>query len=172
MKKILLATLLITLTTLVSQAKTISSESLSIKPSSIDKLVTLVDKNQPGSSQKKLNIVVTDGGMSTDVSPRYTIYLGYASMAEMGNITSDFKISDQAYKFVSAVRKSAGIYEVKTIEYRHEENNEGMYEVTHIIDATKMFADENAYRKNCGEDFCDGELKSTVTVTETAKKQE
>lgn len=29
--------------------------------------------------------------MSTDVSPRYSIYLGYASLAEMGNIAVDFK---------------------------------------------------------------------------------
>lgn len=158
---------LIFLTALTAQAKTIQSEELNITPSSIDKSIRLVDKDNLGSSHKKLSIIVTDGGMSTDVSPRYSIYLGYASLAEMGNISTDFKISDQAIQFISASRKSAGIYEIKTVEYR----DDGMYDVTTTIDATKMFSDEKKAREACGGDFCDLVLKSSISVTESAKLQ-
>lgn len=167
MKNLLIAAV-VTLATLATQAKSIQSEKLNIAPSSIDQVIRLVNKDNPGSSHKKLSIIVTDGGMSTDVSPRYSIYLGYASMAEMGNISAEFKISDQAYKFVSASRKSAGVYEVKTVEYRED----GMYNVTTTIDATKMFSDENKARTACGDGFCDLELKSSVSVTESAKLQQ
>ena len=166
MKKTVLMSLVILLSALV-QASTIKSEELSIAPSSIDRVIRLVDKHEPGSSHKKLSIIVTDNGMSTDVSPRYQIYLGYAGLAEMGNISADFKISDQAFKFISAIRKSAGIYEIKTVEYR----DDGMYNVTQTIDATKVFSDEKALRLSCGGDFCDQTLKSSVVVKESAKKQ-
>lgn len=163
----MLFTSLVVLFSVISQAKAIQSEQLNVSPSSIDKIIRLVDKDQPGSSHKKLSIIVTDNGMSTDVSPRYQIYLGYASLAEMGNITVDFKVSEDAYQFVSASRKSAGIYEVKTVEYR----DNGFYDVTLTIDATKVFSDEKTLRQSCGDDFCDQTLKSTIRVTETAQKQ-
>lgn len=166
MKKIILTSLIV-LFAVITQAASIKSEKLLVSPSEIHQVIRLVDKNQPGSSQKKLNIVLTDNGHSTDVSPRYQIYLGYASLAEMGNIFVDFKISDQALQFVSAERISAGIYEVKTVEYR----DEGMFNVTHKIDATKMFSDEKKFRDSCVSDFCDGTLETTVDVTETATLQ-
>ncbi|MES2803906.1 MAG: hypothetical protein V4654_15545 [Bdellovibrionota bacterium] len=167
MKHMLLSALVI-LTTIFAQAKIVNSEDLKVSASSIDQVIRLVDKDDPGSSHKKLSIIVEDHGMSTDVSPRYTISLGYASMAEMGNITADFKITDQAYKFISAKRKGAGIYEVKTKEYR---DADGMYDVTLTIDATKMFVDEKEQRKACGDNFCDLVLKTSISVSEKATKQ-
>jgi chromosome condensin MukBEF MukE localization factor len=170
MKKALIAT--IVLLTTIAHAKTVQSDlkptAKTIAASDIEQVIRLVDKKEDGSSHKKLQIVVTDAGMSTDVSPRYTVRLGYASLAEMGNISADFKISDQAFQFVSATRKAPGIYEVKTIEYRDED---GMVDVTHTINATKMFVDEREARKACGDDFCDKELKTSIEVTETAVKQ-
>lgn len=164
MKKIVFFTLLALAATL--QAKTIASAKLQINPAEVDKVIRLVDKDEPGSSAKRLQIIVTDQGLATDVSPRYTIYLGYASLAEMGNMNASFKISDQAYQFVSAQRKAAGIYEVKSVEYRKD----GMFQVTHEIDASKMFADEKKLRKQCGDGFCDVELKSGISVKEVAEK--
>lgn len=166
MKHMLLSALVI-LSATFAQAKTVNSTDVQISASSIDQVIRLVDKNEPGSSHKKLSIIVEDRGMSTDVSPRYTISLGYASMAEMGNITASFQISDQAFQFISASRKSAGIYEVKTVEYR----DDGMYDVTTTIDATKMFVDEKEQRKACGGDFCDQELKTSIELSEKAQKQ-
>lgn len=148
-------------------AKTITSSDEKISAAAIDKVIRLVDKDSPGSSQKKVSIVVEDHGMSTDVSPRYTAYLGFASLAEMGNISADFKITDQIYKFTSALRKSAGIYEIKFTEYRDEV---GMIEVTQTIDTTKMFSDEQKMRVQCDTGFCDGELKTSVSVSEVFKK--
>lgn len=138
-----------------------------IAPDSVDQLIKLVDKDEPGSSQKKVNIVVTDGGMSTDVSPRYSVYLGLSSMAEMGNLSATIKITDQAFQFVSASRKSAGQYEVKIIEYR----DEGMVEVTKNIDATQMFIDERSQRESCNAEggFCDGTLSTSATVSESTR---
>lgn len=147
-------------------AVTVPSSDVQLSAAQIDKVVRLVDKKNPGESHKKLQIIVIDNGMSTDVSPRYAVYLGYASLGEMGNIGAEFKINDQALEFLSASRKAAGIYEFKTTEYR----DNGLYEVTQEIDATKMFADEKQMRKNCGGDFCDGKLKTSITVTTTVKE--
>lgn len=147
-----------------SQANVVSSTKVQLKASEIDQVIRLVDKEEPGSSHKKLSIIITDSGLSTDVSPRYSIYLGYASLAEMGNISADFKIDDQAYKVLSAKRISAGIYEVITQEYRED----GFYQITRTIDATKMFSDEKKTREKCGQDFCNEELKTEVKITEKA----
>lgn len=152
----------------VSYAHTIPSKKLAVAPSEIDKVIFVETKKVPGSSHEKVSIVVTDNGMSTDVSPRYHIYLGYASLAEMGNLSADFKVSDQAYQFISARKISSSIYEVKTVEYR----DDGMYNVTLTINATKVFSDEKETRKNCNSAFCEQPIKSTIEVTEAVKKQE
>lgn len=161
MKK-LFVSMLVMVAAAAVQAKTIKSSKESISPSDVDQVIRLVDKNDPGSSHKKLSIVVTDHGMSTDVSPRYTVYLAYASMAEMGNISVDFKITDLPFQFVSATRKGPGIYEVVVIEARET----GFVQVTHTIDATQMFADEKKERTKCGGEFCDMLLETSVSVTE------
>lgn len=164
MKKTILVSMVL-LFSMITQAGTIQSKALKIEPSSIDKVIRLVEKRSEQGSTKKLSIVVTDNGMSTDVSPRYKIYLGFASLAEMGNISADFKISDQALNFISATRKSAGVYEVKTIEYR----DGGDFEITQTIDATKVFSDEKKLRESLDQ-FGDETLKTSIVVTETAKK--
>jgi hypothetical protein len=164
MKKMILNTIVLLAAT-VSQATTIKSEKLEVTPSSVDKIFRLVDKPDPGSSHKKLQILVTDHGMSTDVSPRHSIYLGYQSNAEMGNIAADFKISDQFLTVSSAKRLSGGIYEV-TGEKLNSGDGPFIQKVIIRIDATKMFSDENALRKNCGDDFCDRDLETSVEVTE------
>jgi hypothetical protein len=165
--KAVTAALVLILSSAFAQANTIPSSKIDISPSDVDQVVRLVEKQEIGSSYKKLSIIVKDSGMSTDVSPRYSVYLGYASLAEMGNITADFLINERAYEFISAKRKTAGIYEVKTLEYR----DDGMYAVTQEIDATQMFLDEKKQRKECGSDFCDKILETTVSVKEQAIKQ-
>lgn len=167
--KNLLTSVVIAISPLAVVAETLTTTQESIAPSSIDQEIRLVDKNDTGSSHKKVSIIVTDSGMSTDVSPRYTIYLGYASFAEMGNIAANFKVTDQAFKFLTASRKAPGIYEIKFVEYRAD-GVAGFYEVTQMIDATKMFADENKLRNSCGDDFCDHTLNTTISVSETLKK--
>jgi hypothetical protein len=144
----------------------IKSQKVEINPSSIDQVFRLVDKNDPGTSHKKLQIVTTDHGMSTDLSPRYSVYLGYASLAEMGNISADFKITDQAMKVISATRLSAGVYEVRVKEFLDDEI--GMLEMVYTIDATSLFSDEKKLREKCGGDFCDEDLKTKIWVTRTS----
>ena len=167
MKKIIL-NLAVILSTVSANAGTVSSAINKIEPSGIDKVIRLVDKNDYKTGHKKVSIVVEDKGMSTDISPRYTVYLGYSSLAEMGNIWADFKINDNVFEFISATRKAPGIYEVKVIEYRDED---GMTEVTQTINANKMFSDEREMLKKCGDGFCDGELKTSIQVTETSKSK-
>lgn len=161
MKK-LVVSILVMVAAVAVQAKTINSSKENISPSEIDQVIRLVDKNEPGASHKKLSVVVTDHGMSTDVSPRYTVFLAYASMAEMGNVSVDFKITDQPFQFLSAARKAAGIYEVVVTEARES----GFVQVTYTIDATQMFADEKKERTKCGGEFCDMLLQTSVSVTE------
>ena len=164
MNKMILTTFVF-LASAISQAASVQSEKLEVAPSSIDQVIRLVDKNEPGSSQKKLSIITTDSGMRTDLSPRYKIYLGYQSNAEMGNIAADFKISDQFLTVSSAKRISGGIYEV-TGEKLNSGDGPFIQKVTIRIDATKMFSDENTLRKNCGDDFCDRDLETSIEVTE------
>ncbi|XGC81766.1 hypothetical protein ACES2L_04625 [Bdellovibrio bacteriovorus] len=147
-------------------AKTVPSNKVQIAPSSIDQVIRLVDKRDLGSSHKKVSIIVEELGMSTDVSPRYAVYLGFSSLAEMGNIYADFKIDDAVWEFKSATRISAGIYEVKVVGF---DENYQMKEFTHTIDTTQMFIDESKARKNCGGGFCDDELKTSVEVKSSIK---
>ena len=167
MKKLILIAAL-TLTATLSQAKIIPSTEKQINPANVDSIIRLVDKTEVGSSQKKLSIVVTDNGMSTDVSPRNTVYLGYASLAEMGNITSTYEITSQGYGPVRAERKSAGIY---TLIVNQFVDQVGFAEVTYEVNATQMFIDENKMRSACGGDFCDENLKSTVSVKQLSVKK-
>lgn len=159
----MILTAIVFLASTITQAASVNSERIEIKPSSVDKIIRLVEKVIPGSSEKKLSIIVTDAGMQTDVSPRYSVYLGYQSNAEMGNLSADFKLSDQFMSVSSARRVSAGIYEVTGDQYTSGVSSKN---VTLRIDATKMFADEAAARKACGDDFCDIEqLQTTIEVT-------
>lgn len=157
---------LIAFSAFAAQGETIKSSKETLSPSSIEQVYRLVSKDSPGSSLKKLQIVTTDHGMSTDVSPRYSVYLGLASLAEMGNIFADFKITDTAFRVLGAKRISAGHYEVVVQEY----GEDGFLEKTYAIDATQLFADEAKARKQCGGDFCDLTLESTLSVKTTSKK--
>lgn len=166
MKKMVLMMACVVLPLVTSAATTVPSSKVQLSPSSIDKVVRLVDKKEADSSYKKVQILVTDRGMSTGVSPRYSVYLAYSSLAEMGNIFADVVINENAIEFLSASRKAPGIYEVKVTEYHDGE----MYEVTQEINATAIFVDEEKKRKECGDDFCDGALKTSVSITTKAKK--
>lgn len=149
------------------QAKTFASTTESVSVAQVDQVIQLVNKRDPGSSQKKVSILVVDHGMSSDVSPRYSIYLGFASLAEMGNFSTQVKVTNQAFQFISASRKSAGVYEIKAVEYRDQD---GLVEVTHLIDANQMFLDEQRLRKQCVEHFCDEYFKSSVFIKESVRK--
>ncbi|MBN8538805.1 MAG: hypothetical protein J0L82_00345 [Deltaproteobacteria bacterium] len=146
-----------------ANAAAVSSTSETVAPDSVDQVIRMVDQQVPGSSHLKASVVVLDLGMSTDVSPRYTVYLTLASLAEWGNIGATFKITDQAYQFKSARKISNQVFEVVFVEYRDQ-----MYDVTITIDAKKLFADEAKARQECGDDFCDIVLQSTVDVKEVA----
>ncbi len=153
----------LSITSIATAETVVSSTSEKIQPDLIDQVIRVEDQQTPGSSHLKVSIVVLDGGMSTDVSPRYTVYLTLSSLAEMGNMGATFKITNKAYQFKSARKISDKLFEVSFVEYRDQ-----MYDVILTIDAAKLFADELMARKDCGEDFCDIDLESSVDVTESA----
>jgi hypothetical protein len=168
MKKLFVVALLASLS-VVAQTKKISSSSEALRPSMIEKVIQLVNtKSEP--TQKKVTVVVEELGKSTDVSPRYKIYLGYASYAEMGNMTTEFKLSGNAMEFISAKRTAPGIYEVKFTELRQGDEFIEEFEITQSINTTQVFSDENKARKNCGSSFCDLDLKSSILIKEISKK--
>lgn len=155
---------LVTVFSINATATVVFSTPEKISPNSVDQVIRVVDQKSPGSSHLKSSIVVLDSGMSTDVSPRYKVYLTLSSMAEMGNIGATFKITDQAMEVKSVRKISDQIYEVTIVEYRDQ-----MYDVTLTINASKMFADELQARIDCADDFCDIDvLKTSVYVKETA----
>lgn len=145
-----------------SVAQTIASTKEVVAPSDISRLIRLVEKTDERGTEKTVQIVVQDLGMSTDVSPRYMVYLGYSSFQEMGNVKVNFKINENALQFLGARRIAAGIYQIKVVEYRET----GFFDVTQEVDARQIFADEKKLRASCGSDFCDGDLKSTVKISE------
>ncbi|AFY02268.1 hypothetical protein [Bdellovibrio bacteriovorus] len=165
MKKALLLPFAALLTSVSVQAKTIASDDKKIPVSSVSQVVKLAQVERD-SVLKTVNVVVTDHGRSTDVSPTASIYLTFTAFAEMGNISTSFKI-DHVLNFTSAVRKSAGVYEIKALVYRDEA---GMQDITYTVDTNQMFIDEAKMRKDCGIDFCDGDLKTSIEVKETLKK--
>jgi hypothetical protein len=165
MKNLAIAFFAVMTVSIGANATVISSTTESISPVSIDQVVRVVDQQVPGSSHLKASFVVLDGGMSTDVSPRYTVFFTVASLAEMGSIGATFKITDQAFEFKSVRKISEQIFEVSFVEYR-----DSMYDVTLTIDASQVFADELQARKDCPDFFCEGDVdfQSTVSVKETA----
>jgi hypothetical protein len=151
------------LMTVVANAKPVAPTNEQISPAQVDKTIRLSETDNQGIT-KKLSIVVTDHGKSTDVSPRYSVYLSYNSMAEMGNISGAYLITHKAYSDVSAKRIAPGLYEVKYTEYRDEL---GMVDVTATINAEEAFIEDKNKRANCGDDFCDGSLTVSIKVTES-----
>ncbi|WP_413287933.1 hypothetical protein [Bdellovibrio sp. HCB337] len=149
--------------TVAAHAKSVAPTKEKISPATIDQTIRLADSDD-NVVKKKISIVVVDHGLSTDVSPRYSVYLGYNSMAEMGNLSAAYLITNQAYSNVKAKRTSAGIYEVSYTEYREEQ---GMVTVTQRIDATAAFSADKKQRANCNEGFCDGYIKADISLTES-----
>ncbi|WP_413557257.1 hypothetical protein [Bdellovibrio sp. HCB209] len=146
------------------QAKQVAPTSSKISPATIDQAIRLAEATSKEGVTKKITIVTTDNGKSTDVSPRYTVYLGYNSMAEMGNISAAYLIAEDAYSNVTAKRLAPGIYQVQYKAYRDEA---GMVNVTKVIDANEAFINDNEIRKACADDFCDGTIKAAVDVQES-----
>lgn len=107
--------------------------------------------------------------MSTDLSPRYQVYLTYSNLAEMGNMYSTFLISDAALEVVSSKRIDAGIYEVIVKEYRPDQS-ENIYNATYTINTINMFKAEDAMRKKCGGDFCDGNIEAEISAKVNIQK--
>lgn len=154
------------LMTVTANAKSVAPTNDKISPAQIDKTIRLAETDNQGIT-KKLSLIVLDHGKSTDVSPRYSVYLGYNSMAEMGNISGAYLITNKAYSDVSAKRVAPGIYEVKYTEYRDEA---GMVNVTSTVHAEEAFIEEKEMRNKCDDDFCDGNLTARIQVIESVTK--
>ncbi len=152
-------------------AAKVPSAEIVLQPSELEKVIRLEEKNDYNTGHEKILIVVSDKGLSTDVSPRYGVYLSYANLAEMGIIRASFSIAN-ALQFVSAKKVKRGVYQVKTIEYRSNGDEDSMFKVTYTVDATQVIADEAKQREECAKtnDFCDSLLETSINVTERATK--
>jgi hypothetical protein len=150
-----------------ANATTVNSSVVSVAPSTITSVFKLVESAPQTVPAKKVQVVVTDHGLSTDLSPRYSAILSFSSFAEMGNITADFEITNHLFNGVSAKRLKPGIYEVSGVEYGGETAT--FANVAYTIDARQMFSDEISMRKFCGGDFCDGLLKTKVEVSKSIR---
>ncbi|MNJ92733.1 hypothetical protein D3C87_104070 [compost metagenome] len=145
-----------------AHAATISSSTESVAPSSISQISLLETTNN-----EKVQLIISDRGMSTDIVPRYTVHLGYSSLNKVGNITADFKLTDRVYQYASSRRLSPGRYEVILIEVR-----EGIpMKVNLVINFNQVYTDEKNMRQQCGDNFCDKILDTTISVTETVSPQ-
>lgn len=153
--------LMMLLVSFSAQAGEVASSPVTIEPSAISEVKHFPLLSEPGSSESRFSVITTVGGMSTDVYPRYALYLGFASYAEMGNISTNFELG--RYLDITEIKKKApGIFEVKAVKMTETD----MPSVTLTIDATQVLADEENLRKSCDMDFCDKELNSKVKVTE------
>jgi len=163
MKKSIIVLFSLNLAGTVQAREVKSNPQLTLRPSEISAVIPLVNKVDDTGLQKRLQIVVQDQGMSTDVSPRYKVFLSYASLAEMGNLTADFELSANVFEFLSATRTAPGLYTIKFKELR----NGKMLEVTQEVNALQLFIKEKETRTNCGDNFCDLTIKSKILVQES-----
>ncbi|WP_413584348.1 hypothetical protein [Bdellovibrio sp. HCB274] len=165
MKKIVMFAIALS-AAVTSHAAPLAPTKAQISPDDIDQAIRL-SATRRDSALRKITVVVTDSGSSTDVSPRHTIYFTYNSFAEMGNMRATYLVAEDAFADVQATRVSAGIYEVSYIAYRAEQ---GMVKVTKTIDATEAFIEDKAKRDACGYDFCDAAIEAAIDMKETSKK--
>ncbi|WP_413581762.1 hypothetical protein [Bdellovibrio sp. HCB288] len=165
MKKIVMFLIALS-TAAISHAAPLAPTEDKITPDFVDQAIRLAD-TQKDSVRRKVTVVVTDLGLSTDMSPRSTVYLTYNSNAEMGNLSASFLVANDVFHGLEAKRVAPGIFEISYVTYRDEG---GMLKVTKTIDATELYVQDHKMRNACGNDFCDGQINASIDVKETAKK--
>lgn len=121
----------------------------------IDKVITLVDK-----SDIKVNVVVSDLGGSTDVSPTKNLFFTLYSKGEMFSTDATFDLGP-AYEVLSAKRISGGVYEIKAT--LPSDGSEMMKTVTLKVDAGSAITKLKAV--NCGGEFdCEASANFSASI--------
>ena len=118
-------------------------------------------------SQLRVSALTIDGGPSTDVSPRFNLYLSmYNYIQEFATATSLHKI-DYLNRFISVKRIKAGIYEARYVAI----NLEGQYgncfypEIKATIDARELSATVRKAKR--ARFFSDVHYTDPIYVTKT-----
>lgn len=162
---------LTTLSTLAETSGTVRNSEQRVPASAISSLHQFpLPQVSPDAS---LSVVAVDGGMSTDVSPRYQIVVGFFSPAEMGNLDASFLLTNTVWD-VQKVRLESNhlILRVREIsdEFLDQENSTIFADVIYRLDIGPLIQAEAQRRQSesCLESFCDGELDVTLPLTRSA----
>lgn len=116
-----------------SFAYTLKSEDAQLSASRVHSVVNLLNKKEGNGQNLVVNVVVQAYGGSTDVSPTQAVYLTMFAKGEESDTDATFKLAD-VWKFKSAKRVSAGIYEIAATII----TDEGSFaDVTFVIDGKK-----------------------------------
>lgn len=168
--KNLIVLIVVALTSITASAASINPTNVKLSPDSISDLIHLAKSERDGVF-KNVSLVITDNGMSTDVSPRHEVYLTYTSFAEMGNLSATYLIDELVFGEITAKRISAGVYEV-TYTGVPSTQDLTLVTITKTIDTTAAFIDDANQRKQCSlnHDFCDGKINAKIKVTTTISK--
>lgn len=140
-----------------SFAYTLKSENAEVSVARVHSVVNLLTKQEGNGQNLVVNVVVQAYGGSTDVSPTQAVYLTMFAKGEMSDTDATFKLAD-VWKFKSAKRVSAGIYEVAATVITDEGNFE---DVTFVIDGKKASSEV----QKCGFDCDSTKFSTSVEVT-------
>lgn len=143
--KLLSLSFLILLTSNTLMAKEISSTKNAVNVARVVELVKLVNKNDI-----QVNVVVTDIGGSTDVSPTQDLYFNIYSKGEMFSTDASFSLG-AIYALKNAKRISSGLYELSVVGANKETTMPE--DQTLIVDAQKAIVSLKSVQ--CEDFDCD-----------------
>ena len=118
-------------------------------------------------SQLRISSLLVDGGPSTDVSPRYVLYLSMHNYIEEYAIATSLHQVDYVQTFQSARRSKAGIYEFRYVGI----NLDGAFgdcffpEIQAIVDARELSVQVRTGKKT--KFFEDASYTDPVYITRT-----
>jgi hypothetical protein len=105
----------------------------------------------------KVRLVALDLGLSTDVSPRYALYLTFFHASDSMNSRTAFYLGE-VFDVVSTSRKSAGIYQISA---RVPSEETTIKAATLTVDTNEVWADD---ARLGFEEFSDPYFTSEITL--------
>ncbi|MBY0416236.1 MAG: hypothetical protein K2Q18_18830 [Bdellovibrionales bacterium] len=154
--KNLIITAVVLFSSLGLMAKEVPSSKNNVNVARVVEIVKLVNK-----SDIQVNVVVSDIGGSTDVSPTQLLFFNIYSKGEIFSTDASFAIGP-IYSLVSAKRLSGGVYELQIVGANAETTMPE--DQTLIVDAQKAIVSLKAIR--CEEFDCEAStnFESTISV--------
>ena len=152
MKMFIIALLTTTVAVSASTLRSIKESEAKINIATIKDSIVL-EKDEE--SDIEVRIVTSYLGQSTDVSPRYQVFIIFYHGGEMNNTKTAFNLG-RYWEFLSAKRKGRGLYEINVAKI-----GTTLETITLVVDMKQVFIDDANLDI---EDFEDPYFDSQVTI--------